>query len=398
MFDEKFISLGRGGNPIRELQAYGVKRAQEIGRENVFDFTMGNPSVDPPACVHETIKRLIDTRPAMELHSYAPAAGLPGPKAKVADYLTSTYGVKYEGSDIFFTMGASAALCILSKALTTPGDEAIGVTPFFMDYSFYAKTVGVDFKAIPSTPGDFQIDVEALEAAVTEKTAYMIVNSPNNPSGIVLTRENLEQVVAVLEKKQQEYGHAIYLIADEPYRELLYGGAEVSFLPAMYRNTIYVYSFSKSLSMPGDRIGFIAVNKNVEDYDRVMEAIGFMARTYGNVCLSPLMQMVAAECIGQTADVSKYEDNRNLLYNALSEMGFEFVRPDGAFYLFIKSPEADSMAFCKKAMLKDILLVPGDTFFYPGYARLAYCVSYDTISRSLPKFRELAKEYGLVSE
>ena len=396
MIPERLVTWGSSGCSIREIAAYGEQRAAIVGPENVYNFTIGSPSIDPPPCVRQTIDRLMDTMPPTALHAYAPAQGLADVRRKMADYLNRTFSMDYRPQDVYMTDGASAALSILAHALLSPGDEAITLAPFFSEYRVFVEDAGGVLRVVPGLPGTFQPDPPAIEAAINEKTAVFLLNSPNNPSGVVLSRESLTDLCALLERKQREYGHPIYIVADEPYRELVYGGTEVAFLPAMYANTVYCYSFSKSMSLPGERVGFLALSPRAEDHDRVMAAVAGAYRTQGYICVSSLFQRVAAACIGQTADISAYEANRDLIYNGLRELGFQCVHPDGAFYLFVKSPEPDARAFCKRAMEYDLLMVPGDDFECPGYVRLAYCVAKDTLERSLPVFKKLAQSYGLV--
>ena len=396
MIPERLVTWGSSGCSIREIAAYGEQRAAIVGPENVYNFTIGSPSIDPPPCVRQTIDRLMDTMPPTALHAYAPAQGLADVRQKMADYLNRTFSMGYRPQDVYMTDGASAALSILAHALLSPGDEAITLAPFFSEYRVFVEDAGGVLRVVPGLPDTFQPDLPAIEAAINEKTAVFLLNSPNNPSGVVLSRESLTDLCALLERKQREYGHPIYVVADEPYRELVYGGTEVAFLPAMYANTVYCYSFSKSMSLPGERVGFLALSPRAEDHDRVMAAVAGAYRTQGYICVSSLFQRVAAACIGQTADISAYEANRDLIYNGLRELGFQCVHPDGAFYLFVKSPEPDARAFCKRAMEYDLLMVPGDDFECPGYVRLAYCVAKDTLERSLPVFKKLAQSYGLV--
>ena len=396
MIPERLVTWGSSGCSIREIAAYGEQRAAIVGPENVYNFTIGSPSIDPPPCVRQTIDRLMDAMPPTALHAYAPAQGLADVRRKMADYLNRTFSMDYRPQDVYMTDGASAALSILAHALLSPGDEAITLAPFFSEYRVFVEDAGGVLRVVPGLPGTFQPDLPAIEAAINAKTAVFLLNSPNNPSGVVLSRESLTDLCALLERKQREYGHPIYIVADEPYRELVYGDTEVAFLPAMYANTVYCYSFSKSMSLPGERVGFLALSPRAEDHDRVMAAVAGAYRTQGYICVSSLFQRVAAACIGQTADISAYEANRDLIYNGLQALGFQCVRPDGAFYLFVKSPEPDARAFCKRAMEYDLLMVPGDDFECPGYVRLAYCVAKDTLERSLPVFKKLAQSYGLV--
>ena len=356
MIDQKLVAWGRSGNIIREIAEYGAEQAKIVGAENVYNFTIGSPSIDPPACVFETMDRLRATVPAHELHTYAPAVGLPEVREKAAAYLTRTFGVPYRKQDIIITCGTSTALAVLTKVLLSGGGRAMTFTPYFMDYRYYAESVGSTLTECPTVPDTFQLDLEAAERALTPDTMLLIMNSPNNPSGVVLRREGLEGLAKLLERKQKEYGHPIYIVADEPYRDLVYDGQEVVYLPSIYKNSIYCYSFSKSMSLPGERVGFMALPQDLDDYDDI-----YSARLYG----------------------------------ALTEMGYTCVYPDGAFYLFMKTPEPDAEAFCRRAMKDNLLVVPGDSFGTPGYVRLAYCVSPEVIERALPTFRKLAEEYGL---
>ena len=345
--------------------------------------------------MHAAIEHLLHTVPPTQLHAYAPAPGMASVREKVAAYLTQTFGETYRAQDIYMTDGASSALAILTRALLCPGDEAIVLAPYFPEYAVYAEAAGGSVRVVPCKADTFALDLEALSAAVTEKTALLILNSPNNPSGVVISRPELAALSAMLREKQARYGHPIYIIADEPYRELVYGGVEVPFLPALYPNAIYCYSYSKTLSLPGERVGFLALHPAMDDYAAVHAAVLGAGRALGYICVSSLFQLAVAECLGQTADIAAYAENRELIYGALTAMGYRCARPDGAFYLFLKSPEPDSRAFCRRAMDYDILLVPCDDFGCPGYARLAYCVARSQIEHSLPAFRKLAGSYGL---
>ena len=313
----------------------------------------------------------------------------------MAEYLNGTFSMTYAPEDIYMTSGASAGLAIGCRALLSPGDECITLTPYFSEYRTYTEAAGGVMREVPSEPETFQLDYEAFAAAVNGKTWLVILNSPNNPSGVVLGEESIKKIAALLTERSAEYGHPIYIIADEPYRELVYGGVEVPFLPAIYPNAIYCYSYSKTLSLPGERVGFLALHPAMDDYAAVHAAVLGAGRALGYICVSSLFQLAVADCLGQTADISAYAANRELIYGALTDMGYACARPDGAFYLFLKSPEPDARAFCRRAMDYDILLVPGDDFGCPGYARLAYCVARSQLERSLPAFRKLAESYGL---
>ena len=395
MIDQKLAASGRSGNIIREISEYGAKQAKLLGEEKVYNFTIGSPSIDPPRCVYETMERLLATVPASKLHSYTPAAGLPEVREKAAAFLNRSFGTDYRAQDIFLTPGTSTCLAVLTRVLLSGGGRAMTFAPYFMEYKYYAESVGSSLTECPSDPASFQLDLDAAERALTSDTVMLILNSPNNPSGVVLRREGLEGLAALLERKQREYGHAIYIVADEPYRDLVYDGQEVAFIPALYKNTIFCYSFSKSLSLPGERVGFMALPPALDDYDDIASAILAVLRAFGYICVSNLWQRVAVDCLGQTGDLSVYKSNRDLLYGALTQMGYTCVYPDGAFYLFVKTPEPDAEAFCRRAMRDNLLMVPGDSFGTKGYVRLAYCVSRDMIERSLPVFRALAEEYGL---
>lgn len=394
MIPNKYITWGNSGAIIRELAAYGAQRAKVVGPENVYDFTIGSPSIEPPKKFLDTVDELMKTVSPIELHTYAPAAGLESVRNAVAGYLADSFGVEYSPDDIYMTHGASSALAIILAALLSEGEDALVLAPYFPEYSIYVEQAGGRLIEVPCD-ADFQTDLDALEKRLTPKTSVLIINSPNNPSGAVLSESSVKAISELLNRKAAEYGHPIYIVADEPYRELVYGDIEVPFIPAFYDNTIYCYSFSKSLSLPGERIGYLAVSPKAEAHDDIRAAVNGAGRALGYVCVSTMFQLAAAQCLGVTVDISKYDENRLLAYAALKDMGFICVKPDGAFYLFIKAPDGDSQGFCRKAMEKDILLVPGDAFGCPGYARLAYCVSNERIRRSLPAFKALAEEYGL---
>ena len=394
MIPNKYITWGNSGAIIRELAAYGAQRAKVVGPENVYDFTIGSPSIEPPKKFLDTVDELMKTVSPIELHTYAPAAGLESVRNAVAGYLADSFGVEYSPDDIYMTHGASSALAIILAALLSEGEDALVLAPYFPEYRTYVEQAGGRLIEVPCD-ADFQTDLDALEKRLTPKTSVLIINSPNNPSGAVLSESSVKAISELLNRKAAEYGHPIYIVADEPYRELVYGDIEVPFIPAFYDNTIYCYSFSKSLSLPGERIGYLAVSPKAEAHDDIRAAVNGAGRALGYVCVSTMFQLAAAQCLGVTVDISKYDENRLLAYTALKDMGFICVKPDGAFYLFIKAPDGDSQGFCRKVMEKDILLVPGDAFGCPGYARLAYCVSNEKIRRSLPAFKALAEEYGL---
>lgn len=392
MINERMERLGKVRSVIRELFEYGKKRKAEIGEDKVFDFSLGNPSVPAPPCVNEAISQLLSEKNSLELHGYTSAQGDASVRKTIAEYLNGRHGTRFTADSIYMTVGAAASLTICLNALVCPGDEVLAFAPFFPEYRVFSEGAGAVFKALPPTE-DFQVDPARLAEAITPQTKAVIVNSPNNPSGVVLTEASIKGLCAVLREKSAEYGAPIYLITDEPYRELVYDGVDVPFVSNYYENTLVCYSFSKSLSIPGERIGYIAVTPDMPAASEVYAAVCGAGRALGYVCAPSLFQQVAARCIGATADVSVYRHNRDLLYGALTEYGYTCVKPDGAFYLFVKALEPDATAFCEKAKKKELLLVPADTFGCPGYVRISYCVSTEQIENSLPAFKALAQEY-----
>lgn len=393
--NRRMYGLGSKRSVIREIFEFGKQRAAEVGAENVYDFSLGNPSVAPPQAVEDAIEELLRGKDMTALHGYTSAPGDLATREAIAGHIRENFGVPADAAHIYMTCGAAASLTISLSAICNAGDEVITFAPYFTEYKVFAETAGASLIALPSDPDTFQIDFSALEAALSPKTAAVLVNSPNNPSGVVYGRETVEKLAALLAQKSAEYGHTIYLISDEPYRELVYGGVEVPYLPAYYKDTLVCYSYSKSLSLPGERIGYIFVSPQAKDAEELYLAVCGAGRALGYVCAPSLFQKVIARCQGMTSDVSVYEKNRNTLLSALTAYGFKCVRPDGAFYLFVRSPEPDANAFCERAKQYDLLLVPGDDFGCKGYVRIAYCVSPAMIARSLPAFEKLAKSYGL---
>lgn len=393
--NRRMYGLGSKRSVIREIFEFGKQRAAEVGAENVYDFSLGNPSVAPPQAVEDAIEDLLRGKDMTALHGYTSAPGDLATREAIAGHIRETFGVPADAGHIYMTCGAAASLTISLSAICNAGDEVITFAPYFTEYKVFAETAGASLIALPSDPDTFQIDFSALEGAISPKTAAVLVNSPNNPSGVVYGRETVEKLAALLAEKSAEYGHTIYLISDEPYRELVYGGVEVPYLPAYYKDTLVCYSYSKSLSLPGERIGYIFVSPQAKDAGELYLAVCGAGRALGYVCAPSLFQKVIARCQGMTSDVSVYEKNRNTLLSALTAYGFKCVRPDGAFYLFVRSPEPDANAFCERAKQYDLLLVPGDDFGCKGYVRIAYCVSPAMIARSLPAFEKLAKSYGL---
>ena len=394
MLPKDTLGWGQSRSCIRELFEYGLKRKAEIGADKVYDFSLGNPNIPSPPCVNDTIRALLDTDP-VALHGYTSAAGRPSLRKAIAEDMNSRYGTHLDMGDIYVTCGAAAGLAASLRGLLLPGEEVVAFAPFFPEYRVFAEASQGVLKVVPPRANDFQIDFEAFRAVLSEKTKVVIVNSPNNPSGVVLSRETLQALADMLQAAQKAYGHPIYLLCDEPYRELVYDGAEVPCMMNFYPNTIVCYSFSKSLSIPGERIGYVAVCDKMGGREAVFDSIAGAARALGYVCAPSLLQQVAEACLGQTSDISKYKLNRDLLYGGLTELGFRCVKPEGAFYLFVKTPEPDALAFSEKAKKHELLLVPADDFGTPGYVRLAYCVSEKQIRDSMPAFAALAKEYGL---
>jgi len=395
MVAKKMLELGRYRSVIREIHEHAVLRSAQIGAENVFDFSIGNPSVPVPQAVTDTLQQLIAETPAEDLHAYTAAPGAPQVRQAVADYVKKAFGFPAQAKYVYMTVGAAASLAITLNALVEDGDEVITLSPYFPEYKVYAQHAGAKFIEVMCAEKTFQLDPAALENAITPNTKAVLVNSPNNPSGAVLNKESVETLCGILEAKSAQYSHPIYLISDEPYRELVYDGTEVPYLPLFYPNTIVCYSFSKALSLPGERIGYILVSPEAEEAEAVFEAVQGAGRALGYICAPALFQQLIRRCIGTVADLSIYDKNRKLLYNALRQYGFEAVYPDGAFYLFVKAPEPDAYAFCEKAKQFELLFVPGDDFGYPGYVRIAYCVTTEQVRRSLPAFNKLAQLYAL---
>ena len=395
MVNEKYHGLGTAPSVIRELFAYGLQQAKVVGKENVFDYSLGNPSIPAPAKVNETIKKLIDTTDSIQLHGYSMAPGFENVRQAIADNLNARFNCNAKASELFMTCGCAPALVSVAHALTTsPDDEFIAIAPFFPEYNVFFTCAGAKLAVVPADTVHFQIDMDALEKTINEHSVAVVINSPNNPSGVVYTEETLKKIAELLERKSKEYGHPIYIVADEPYRELVYDGVKVTFIPNVYDNTIVCYSWSKSLSLPGERIGYVYVPEKCADAKAVYDTVSGAAREIGSVCPPTLIQKVIGECVGEMPDLAAYEENRNLLYNTLTEYGYECAKPDGAFYLFVKAPNGDAVAYSEKAKLDhNLLVVPGDGFACPGYFRLSYCVSNDMIKRSLPAFKAMIESY-----
>lgn len=393
MYNKTAYALGANRSCIRELFEYANQRAKEIGAENIFDYSLGNPSIPAPSQVDEAIRQILKDTDTLAVHGYTSAGGSPETRQSIADDLNARYSAGVTVEDLFITCGAAPALTAVLHALATPGASVLAVAPYFPEYKPFSQGAGLRFRVVPADIPDFQIRLDTLEEMLDPSTAAIILNSPNNPSGTVYTARTLTSLAALLSRKSQEFGHPIYIVSDEPYRELTYG-CEAPFLPTIYPNTVVCYSYSKSLSLPGERIGYVYVPAAATDSTALYAAIAGSARAMGHVCAPSLLQKVIARCAHIRPDLNAYDRNRRTLYEALTAMGYEMARPDGAFYLFIKAPGGNARAFSEKAKAKDLLLVPGDDFGCPGYFRICYCVSFDTIQKSLPIFRSLIEEYG----
>ncbi len=395
MVNQEYYTLGTAPSVIRQLFAYGLEQAKVVGPDKVYDYSLGNPSIPAPKKVNESIKKIVDETDSIKLHGYSMAPGFEEARAAVAKDLAARFGLDVKASELFFTCGAAPALISIIKALIVDADtEIMAIAPFFPEYRPFVNANGGKLVVVPADTKAFQIHLDEVEKRITKHTQAIIVNSPNNPSGVVYTEETLKGLAALLERKSAEYGHPIYIIADEPYRELVYGGVKVPFIPCLYKNTIVCYSYSKSLSLPGERIGYVYVPGFADDSHDVYAAIAGAARIMGHVCPPTLMQKVIEYCAEERPDLVAYDENRNLLYNSLTEMGYECAKPDGAFYLFVKAPNGDANAFSEKAKLDhNLLVVPADGFGCPGFFRLSYCVSNDMIRRSLPAFKAMIESY-----
>jgi aspartate aminotransferase len=395
MVNEQMAAYGQARSVIRELFEYGNRRAAAVGREHVYDFSLGNPSVAPPPEVNAAIARLMAETDPCALHGYTSAPGDPAARAQIAASIARRFGMDCKAEELYLTAGAAAGLCCCLKGLCNPGDEVITFAPFFPEYGVFIQSAGGEMKVCPAEIEGFQIDFAALEGLITSKTKALIVNSPNNPSGAVYSRDTLTQLAALLADRERAFGHPIYLISDEPYREIAFAGVEVPYIPKLYPNTLVVYSWSKSLSLPGERIGYVYVPGQVADSATVYAAVAGAGRALGYVCAPSLIQRVAAACCDLTADLSVYQRNASLLVKELTGMGYHVAAPGGTFYLFPRTPIADDVAFSEAAKQLDLLLVPGSGFCCPGHVRISFCVPTERIQRSLPVFRRLAEQFGL---
>jgi len=395
MISEKMIKLAGGNSAIRAMFEEGNRLAALYGRENVYDFSLGNPNFPAPAEVNNAIKEVLDTVESTVVHGYMSNSGFEDVRGTVADSINRRFGTAFAAKNILMTVGAAGGLNVILKTLLNPGDEVLTFSPYFVEYGNYVGNYDGILKAVPADPETFQPDAEKLADAVTPKTKAVIINNPNNPTGVVYSEETIKKLAAALEAKQKEYGISIYLISDEPYRELAYDGVDVPCLTKFYRNTIVGYSWSKSLSLPGERIGYLVLPDELDEAELITTAASIANRVLGFVNAPSLMQLAVAKCVDAQVDLAGYDANRKALYEGLKALGFECAKPEGAFYLWVKSPEADEKEFVNKAKKYNILMVPGSSFAWPGYVRLAYCVSNDMIMRSMPAFKKLAEEYGL---
>ena len=395
MVSEKMYTLGTKKSTIRTIFEYGRKRAAEVGEENIYDFSLGNPNVPAPEAVKTAIIDILNTVDSCSLHGYTVAPGDPESREIIARSINRRFGTDFTGKNLFMTSGAAAAITICFKALheDDADDEFMTFAPYFPEYGCFVESVGSRLSVVPANTENFQIRFDEFEKMLSPRTKAVIVNSPNNPSGVVYSEETIKRLAEILTAKEKEYGHPIFIISDEPYRELVYGGLTVPYIPKYYQNTLVCYSWSKSLSLPGERIGYIVVPDQVADFCRIYGAIAGAARVLTHVNASSLFQRVAARCVDEPSNIAAYERNGTLLYDGLIAAGFKCQKPQGAFYLFPKALEEDDRAFCEKAQKYDLLLVPGSDFGCPGYFRVAYCIKEDTIRRSLAAFRKLAEEY-----
>ena len=395
MISEKMKKLAENNSVIRAMFEEGQQMAKEVGTENVFDFSLGNPSVPAPASVKTAIEEILNEEDSLVVHGYMSNVGYEDVRETIALNLNKRFGTDFHAGNLIMTVGAAGGLNVILKTLLNPGDEVLTFAPYFTEYGNYVMNYDGVLKVVSPNTVDFQLNLKEFAEKITPKTKAVIINNPNNPTGVVYSHETCMELGRILREKQHEFGTSIYLISDEPYRELVYDGVEVPLLTKYYANTIVGYSWSKSLSLPGERIGYLLIPNEVDDFELVYSAASIATRVSGFVNAPSLLQKVVAKCIDEQTDVEAYNKNREALYNGLKDCGFACIKPQGAFYLFVKAPTPDEKEFVNRAKKYHILMVPGSSFACPGYVRVAYCVSYDTIMRSMPSFKELAKEYGL---
>lgn len=392
MINEQYKQMLGGKSVIRQLSEFATARGKEIGYENVFDYSLGNPSVPVPERFTQVMIELLQTKSSMELHGYSPSLGIPSVKEKIAASLNRRFGMNYTANHIFPTTGAAGAVAHAVRCVTKPGDEVLTIAPFFPEYMPYINLSGAKLKVVPADTQNFQIHFEKLEEMLTDKVSAVLINTPNNPSGAVYNTQTLQRLGELLSRKQKEYGHDIFLISDEPYREIVFQGVDAPYVSKFYDNTLSCYSYSKSLSLPGERMGYVAANPKCRDAELISAICGQISRGMGHNCPPSIIQMAVAEVVDLTADMSVYETNMNLLYQELTALGFSCVKPGGTFYIFPKALEEDAAAFCQKALKYDLVLVPSDSFGVPGYFRMAYCIDTEKVERSLEAIRRFVKE------
>ena len=393
MISKSMEQLVKGNSVIRALFEEGKEMAREVGAENVYDFSLGNPSVPAPEAVGASMKKILDEKNPLYVHGYMSNAGYEEVREAVAKSLNERFDTDFEWPGILMTVGAAGGLNVILRTLLDPGDEVICFAPFFGEYTNYVHNYQAQLVVVPPNPPSFQPNLDMLQDRITQRTKAIIINNPNNPTGVVYTAETLDRLEIILKEAEARIGHSIYVISDEPYRELVYDGVEVPFITKHIRNCIIGYSFSKSLSLPGERIGYLAVPKAIDDYQGLIAGFAIANRVLGFVNAPSLQQLMIKECLNEKTDVAAYDKNRKFLYKALTDMGFECVKPEGAFYLFVKSPVEDEKEFVEEAKKHHLLLVPASSFGCPGYVRIAYCVAYDMIERSMPAFKALAEKY-----
>ncbi len=392
MINEQHKKMLEGKSVIRQLSEFATARGKEIGYENVYDYSLGNPSVPVPEEFTRAMIDLLATRNSMELHGYSPSVGIACVKDKIAASLNRRFGMEYTGNHIFPTTGAAGALAHALRCVTKPGDEVLVFAPYFPEYYCYVNLTGAKMKVVSADTKKFQINMERLEEALSKNVAAVLINTPNNPSGALYSEKTLKELAELLSEKQREYGHDIFLISDEPYREIVFDGMDAPYVAKYYENTLTCYSYSKSLSLPGERIGYVAANPKCRDAELISAMCSQISRGIGHNCPPSIIQLAVAEVEGLTADMSVYETNMNILYKELTALGFDCVRPGGTFYIFPRALEEDAVAFCRKALKYDLVLVPSDSFGVPGYFRMAYCIDTQKVECSLPALRKFVKE------